>query len=164
MYPDFMTRLPVSYRYEQTINEILEEAFTGNMVPELWLATDNYDDAPQKDEKYANVGTKAPISSDWTSPFIGWKVEDVAKWLQEKADTVDLDSNHFAILDKQAAEDNSVVVCKLGDRELQGDSLDYFRDTPRHAAVFLTGQEPYEWEELREGRQRVEIMYGDREL
>ena len=148
----------------QTINHVLEEAAHGAAAPLLWLTTKRYEEAPKKKERKANLGQEPPISVNWTSPFIGWKVEHVAKRLQEKPETVDLDSHHFAILDMKATE-GSVVVCKIGDEDLQGDSLSFVRKSARHMASFLNGMEPYTWEEQFEGvrgrKRHVEIDYGD---
>ena len=110
-----------------TINAILREAYIGGGgVPQLWLATHCFGDAPQKprDKRNVNLGTEGPVSETFRSPLIGKKVEDVANWLKKKPDTVDLDPRHFVILDKGAAE-NTIIVCRLGNAEHKGDALYY---------------------------------------
>ena len=85
----------------------------------LWLvATDSYEDAPKKQERKHNLGQEPPIGANWKSPFVRCKVEQVAKWLQDKPEVVDLDNNHFVVLDAKAT-DNSVIICKIGDKHLQ---------------------------------------------
>lgn len=115
-------------------------------APQLWLATNDYEDAPQKLLRKANLGTEPPVSDEWRSPWIGSKVEDVAEWMKQKPSTVDLDDHHFALLGKQAGEDHSVVICRIGDGELKGDSVHFKRYPVEDAAVFLVGMEPYQWE------------------
>jgi len=62
----------------QTINKVLRDAKRGTSVPDFWLATDNYSDAPEKRERHVNLGTEPPMPDDYTSQFIGMKVEDAA--------------------------------------------------------------------------------------
>jgi hypothetical protein len=111
----------------------------------LWLASDKYSVAPQKEDGKVNLGTESRITAEWTSPWIGYSIEDVAKWLQEKPDSVDLDGNHFAVLSKEAV-DKTVVLCKIGDQLLKGDSLSFQRISARMASVRLGGMDASEWE------------------
>lgn len=85
-------------------------------------------------------------------------------WLRDKPDFVDLNSNYFAILDAKAVE-GSVLVCKIGDREMKGDEVTMVRDLARHSGTHLAGMEYFEWEEQSEGRhgadRYAEVDYGD---
>ena len=132
-------------------------------MPVYWLAGKDYDNAPVKEHNKPKLGTDPPIEP-WTSPWIGSKVEDVAEWLREKPDSVDLDSNHFAVLDARAV-DKSIVLCKIGDRKLRGDSLSLTRHLARSSSNFLMGMDPGNWEEQFEGvggeKNHAEIDYGD---
>lgn len=131
-----------------------------------WLADKDYDKAPAKRHHDSNLGTDPPISNAWTSPWIGSKVEDVAKWLQNKPNKVDLDSNHFAVLDVRAV-DQSVIVCKIGDVNLHGDSLSTIRYPARDSSNFLLSMTAFRWENKFEGvggeKNHAEIDYGGSE-
>ena len=126
---------------------MLKKAKAGTSVPDFWLATEKYDQAPQrKSNNEVNTGTKAPISEDFKSPFVRQKIEDVAEWLQGKPDSVDLDAHHFAVLDKQTAEDGQVLVCKIGDKDLKGDKIQTRKYDAKMASTFLVGLEYGDWE------------------
>jgi hypothetical protein len=43
----------------------------------------------------AILGTKLPTSEDRKSPFSNNTVEDVARWLKERPNNLDLDGHHF---------------------------------------------------------------------
>ncbi len=49
------------------IDQLLKDCDDSGTKP-LWLATDDYNDAPVKDPKYASEGTTAPVSKDFKSP------------------------------------------------------------------------------------------------
>ena len=87
-------------------------------------------------------------------------------WLRNKPDGADLDEHHFAVLDRRAAIDCSVVTCKIGDKHLKGDALDCYRWPARFASAWLVGLEAGQWEELKENaknpKKSAEIDYGDR--
>ena len=131
----------------QVINQVLQQASI--VTAEFWLATASYEDAPKWSKEMANLGTEPPVSKEWKSPFINYKAEDVAKWLKGKPDGVDLDSQHFAVLDANTVEDKKILVFKIGDIDRKGHELDSFRFDPQRAAGFLAGLEWGEWEELK---------------
>ena len=116
----------------------------------MWLASEKYENAPQKETRRVHEGTRSPIDESFKSAFIGKTIEDAAEWLKNKPDGVDLEAHHFAILDGCAERDGSVVVCKIGDKDLNGSELDYSRYSARGASNFLRGMEYGEWEELKE--------------
>jgi hypothetical protein len=127
----------------------------------LWLATNNYSSALVKDPKKANRGTGAPIDESYNySDFVGEKVEDVAEWLKQKPETVDLDAHHFVILDRRAEKDGAVVVCRIGDAHLEGDKLDYIRFPAEMASLHLGGMEFGTWEDFNfDGSATAKIEY-----
>ena len=77
---------------------------SGSWTPDFWLATGRYTDAPEKAHRKVNLETEPPIAENWKSPSTGRRVEDASEWLQEKPESVDLDSHHFAILDAQGIQ------------------------------------------------------------
>jgi hypothetical protein len=111
----------------------------------LWLATNDYNTAPPKKDGKVNLGTEPTVTAEWSSPWIGCKAEDCAKWIQKKPHNVDLDSNHFAVLDGEA-RNKSVLLYKIGDLKLQGDALSSKRISARMASVKLGGMDAGEWE------------------
>ena len=107
-----------------------------------------------------NLGTTPPISEDWKSPFIGYNIVEVAAWLKRKPDSVDLDSNHFAVLDERSTN-GSVLTCKIGDKHLRGNWLDtYRRESGERAANFLAALEYGEWEENKGTDNEDKYPYG----
>ncbi|KAF7186720.1 hypothetical protein HII31_11952 [Pseudocercospora fuligena] len=153
---------------QKVINDILEKAKSTSSVNDLWLLSgSDYSDAPQKGHRKVNTGTDPPISDSFKSPFTGRKLSDLVQWLQAKPENVDLDDHYFAILDRKAeAPSESVVLCKIGDIDLQGDTVTCFRVEATSASSFLSGMEYGEWEEMREGTHKkpfAEIDYGDSE-
>ena len=116
------------------------------------MATDDYKFAPQiKPEGGGQEGTEAPIDGAFESPFVGHSVADVAKWLKKKPESVDLEANFFAVLDKKA-ESGSVVLCRIGDRDGKGDALSCVLVKVEESSLTLAGMEYGGWEELLEGR------------
>lgn len=130
----------------QTINKILREAGEAPIPFIFWLASKNYEDAPHKQPDQAQQGTEYPIDESFTSEFVGKKVEDAADWMKNKPDNVALDANHFVILDKRAEKDGTVVLCKIGDKDLKGTQLDYLRFGAKEGATHLGGMEYGTWE------------------
>lgn len=145
----------------QAINKILENAQSqpGLNFPCLWLATIDYEDAPKKEANKSNIGTAPPISASFNSPFVGQKIEDVARWLRTMPDNIDLDGHHFAIIDDVSREDRSIVVCKIGDKSLKGDEPDYRRYPAMRGSTLLRGLEYGEWEEVHRKATDTKIVY-----
>jgi hypothetical protein len=129
----------------------------------FWLAdTTDYDKAPQKRvDGFIADGTSAPIHSLYTSPLVGWKIEDVADWMRKKPSNVSLDAHHFAILDVTARDEKRIVMCRIGGEHLKDMSdLDWMRDEAEEAAKFLYAMTAYNWEEKRDGNPGLENGLG----
>ncbi|KAL8639554.1 MAG: hypothetical protein Q9226_008859, partial [Calogaya cf. arnoldii] len=47
------------------------------------------------------MGTPTPIDPSFSSPFSGKSLDDIARWLRGKPQTVNLDDTFFGVLDKQ---------------------------------------------------------------
>lgn len=145
------------------MNHILSSAYTGCGVYDFWVATKDYSNAPKKRPRFTSEGTTS-LTSSWTSPWTGSKPEELAAWIKNKPPNVDLDANHFGILDKNCEDGKSVLLCKIGDLKLRGEALSFLRRDPPFASTTLVGLEPAEWEENYEGvkgaRYSVEIDYG----
>jgi hypothetical protein len=126
---------------------------------DFWLANPRYESSPKKLKNQGQEGTKAPIDPSFQSGFVGKKVEDVAEWLKNKPDYVDLEEYHFAILDRGAEEDKTVVACRIGDAELKGDKLDRVRFPAKMSALHLGGMEYGTREECMGDGHPLEIKY-----
>lgn len=71
----------------------------------MWyLMTPNWNEAPKRlpDPAPKATGTEAPIDASFTSAFAGGSLADVAGYLRNKPEIVDLDPTYFGVLDKQA--------------------------------------------------------------
>lgn len=85
-------------------------------------------------------------------------MEECANILKNAPKDACLDRHHFVVTDAQSLEDNTVIVCKLGNRELKGDQLDTYRSPAADTVGFLMGLEPGTWEEMQESRHREEVL------
>ena len=136
------------------MNDVLQKAHDGSTVDQwyYYLATENYASAPQKKSRGGGQeGTEAPIDKSFRSPFIGHKVADVAEWLTKKPNSVDLEDKFFAVLDKKA-EKGMVALCRIGNREGEGDEVSCVLMKAEESSLTLAGMEYGTWEELLHGR------------
>ncbi|KAL9618754.1 MAG: hypothetical protein Q9160_006548 [Pyrenula sp. 1 TL-2023] len=94
------------------INDSLTRSWRGNEKAawNLWLATNNYDEAPK--ERLAE-GTQAPVSS-YTSPWAGKTLDECAHWLQDAGERVKLHRKFFAAMDQYSREDDTILICRIG--------------------------------------------------
>lgn len=111
----------------------------------FWVASQSYSAAPQRRETTVNLEDDATIAAGWISPWLDSNVKHCARWLRDKPSTVDLDSNHFAILDRKAI-DGVVTICRIGDERFQGDLLSFQWRSSTMSAIFLAGLEAGPWE------------------
>jgi len=119
---------------------------------------DDYSYAPKKVAGEATEGTKPPVSS-YKSPFIGKKGEDVATWLKNKPNEVDIDICFFAILDR-SADKGSMVVGRQGGRELKDmDDLELMRFDAEFATASLYAAQSGTWDEMKTSTGSANIEY-----
>ncbi|KAL9622072.1 MAG: hypothetical protein Q9160_003571 [Pyrenula sp. 1 TL-2023] len=123
----------------------------------LLVTSTNFDGAP-RDAAGPGEGTKFPLSGEPAWPFKGSLVEECAKILKNAPKDACLDRHHFVVADAQSLKDSTVVVCRIGDKELKGEELDTFRSPAAGASGFLMGLEPGTWEEMQENRHREEVL------
>lgn len=131
------------------MNLKLQEAYDGSTTDRwyFWLATKNYDDAPQKNPDHGSDGTEAPIDESFTSPFVGQSVDAAAEFLRNAPDTVDVERHFFAVLDDRTEKDGSVVMCRIGDMEGKGNKVECIRVLAKNSSLYLAGMEYGTWEE-----------------
>lgn len=123
------------------------------------LAPEKYEDAPQRKDQHFE-GQKPPVPSDYKSPFLGKTVEDVAKWMRKKPESVNFDDHHFVLLDKRAEKDGTVIVCRIGGMLLdEPEDLDYMRKSAFEASAMLQGMNYAHWEEREREPGKPEIEY-----
>lgn len=99
----------------QYINDSLTRAWKGDYEAawELYVATDDYEDAPKKrSDNELSEGTHAPISTGFRSPFVGKTLEECARWLQRGPDEVELNRQYFTALEEHSKEDDTVLLCR----------------------------------------------------
>ena len=129
--------------------------------PHFWLASESFDDAPEKQEEELGEGTIPPISKDFKSPWTGKKIDKLVQWLQAKPENIDLNARHFAVLDNGARDDPpTMVVCRVGDQFGDGDKVFMMLLNPEDAANHLRGADADVWVEcdLR-GEDTTDIEY-----
>ncbi|KAF2211686.1 hypothetical protein CERZMDRAFT_98115 [Cercospora zeae-maydis SCOH1-5] len=96
------------------INEVLDKAYneTGEYILRL---ADEVSIANQE----TSLGTETPINSDWTSPFVGKDIREVATIVESAPQP--LNQQHFAVLDLAVYQQTrKVMVYKIVDQEPQG--------------------------------------------
>ncbi|KAL8827425.1 MAG: hypothetical protein Q9191_003192 [Dirinaria sp. TL-2023a] len=94
------------------------------------------------------MGTEAPIDASFTSAFAGGSLADVAGYLRNKPEIVDLDPIYFGLLDKQA-DWGKVVVCRLADPEKEEDGATCLLQEVGYSSLFLSGLDStLDWNEL----------------
>ena len=122
--------------------------------------------APQKKpEGGGQEATEAPLPSSFQPVFVGKTVTDVAEWLKNKPDEVDLEGKFFGVLDKEAAGEkdesgkekrNKVVLCRIGGREGRDDSVQCVLVSAEESPLTLGGMEYGNFDELIEGKGEYE--------
>lgn len=118
--------------------------------------------APQKKpEGGGQEATEAPLPSSFKPAFVGKTATEVATWLKNKPDKVDLEGKFFAVLDKKAVggkdgagkvKENKVVLCRIGDEEGQDEKVQCVLMSAGQSTLRLGGLESGEFDELIEGQ------------
>jgi len=73
--------------------------------------------------------------------------------LKNKPDKVDLEGRFFSVLDKKAAgKENKVVLCRIGDKEGQGDKVQCVLWSAEKSTLTLGGIESGDFDELIRGK------------
>jgi len=152
----------------QYMNETLTRAWKGAYEGgwDLWVATDNYNDAPKhRDDNELPVGSEPPISSDYHSPFIGKTLEECAKWLQGAPDDVALHKTYFTALDEHSKEDDTVMMCRIVESKGEGEvKLEYFPLETDTIQMYIATSDGLKFDEraLNYQRQRMQDGKPDR--
>lgn len=113
--------------------------------------------APQKKPKGGGQeATEAPLPQSFKAAFIGKPLTEVATWLKNKPESVDLDGRFFGVLDRKAAVDDGeggqVVLCRIGDKEGQGDEVHGVLMLAKESTLTLGGMEYGTFDQLIEGK------------
>jgi hypothetical protein len=148
---------------------VLQEARNNLGEWVLWLASADFSKAPRPHEAikdtspltHHELGTKALIPANWSSPFKGKTVQDCVAFLKTAPDSsvVCVDQHHFVVLSEDYTNRGSVTICGIGDKNLRGDNLESMIScSVKEVSVFLYAMEPDYWEEKmaeREGEEPV---------
>ncbi|KAL8906214.1 MAG: hypothetical protein Q9171_006357 [Xanthocarpia ochracea] len=137
----------------ETVDWVLEEARRGLGMDGWWwylVATLDYHAAPQRKlDGTGQDGTPAPIDPSSSSPFVGKSLEDVARWLRGKPQSVDVDDRYFGVLDKQAEKSGKVAICRINDPKVEEEAAWCILNKADYSTLFLGGLDSdLDWEEL----------------
>lgn len=115
-----------------------------------YLATLDYNEAPQrKPDGTGQEGTEAPIDPSFSSPWVGKDLEDVARWLKGKPQSVDVDPRYFGVLDKQAEKSGKIAICRLNDPKVEEKVASCILNDASYSTLFLGGLDSdLDWDEL----------------
>ena len=117
----------------------------------MWyLMTPNWNEAPKRlpDPAPKATGTEAHIDASFASSFSGGSLAEVARYLSNKPEIVDLDPTYFGVLDKQA-DWGKVVVCRLADPEKEEDGATCLLQEAGYSSLFLSGLDStLDWNEM----------------
>ena len=91
------------------------------------------------------------------------RVDELVEWLKAKPEETDLNAHDFAVLDKGAMDDPPTIVsCRIGDLDLNGDKLFLVRKDSVAAVEHLVGAPSDTWDLLtRDGEKNAKIEYGE---
>lgn len=121
----------------------MQQAHDGQGIDSWWwylVATLDYDAAPQrKPDDTGAPGTPPPIDPSFSSPFVGKSLEDVARWLRGKPQSVDVDGRYFGVLDKQAEKSGKVAICRLNDPKVEKEVASCILNEADYSTLFLAG-------------------------
>lgn len=124
---------------------------------DLYLATDAYNDAPQKrTDNRINDGTTPPVMSfPIPSPFAGRTIEAAAEWLKAAPGDVDLDRRFFAVLDEHSEANDTITIVRIGDGGVEGreGGVQYFPVKATEAAIYLNSMSSTTFDERLQGYQ-----------
>lgn len=81
----------------------------------------------------------------------------MAAWLRNKPYKVDLDGRFFAVLDKKAGggedgDGHMVVLCRIGDKEGQGDKVHCMLWSAKESLLTLSGLDYGDFDNFLEGK------------
>ena len=74
-----------------------------------------------------------------------------AQWVQSKPENVAPDSHFVGLLDKQAVKSGKMVLCRIGDRHLQGDEVTRVLWKAEMSTSTLAGQKYGGWDDILTG-------------
>jgi hypothetical protein len=79
------------------------------------VTTRDYSSVPQQREDNFLVDGTIPPVTEFSSPFRGKTVEDIAEWLENAPSTVTIDEHYFAVLDDNSEANDTVTICRKYD-------------------------------------------------
>lgn len=123
---------------------------------ELYLATDNYDDAPKtRADDRLSEGTRAPVTG-FGFPFVGKSIEQCAEWLKSTPSDVALNRVYFTALTMHSKDDDTVLMC----RKEEGAESQYFPFKTFDAVVEIATANGIRFDEHLQGYQRGRMQDG----
>ncbi|KAL8658291.1 MAG: hypothetical protein Q9226_001107 [Calogaya cf. arnoldii] len=135
----------------EIIDWFLQEAHDDPSVGTWWwyLATLDYNAAPQRRPDRGQIGTPTPIDPSFSSPFVGKSLEGVARWLRRKPQSVDVDGRYFGVLDKEAEKSGKIAICRLNDPKVEEEAAWCILRAADYSTLFLAGLDSdLDWNEL----------------
>ena len=97
--------------------------------------------------------TRVPIDKSFKSPFVGQSVDSLAEWLKEAPKDVNLERKFFAVLDEKAERsDPSVALCRIGDKDGNGDEVKCILRNAKESSLILAGFEYGDFDEILKGQ------------
>ena len=85
------------------------------------------------------LGTPTPIDPPFSSLFSGKSLEDIARWLRGKPQTVNLDDTFFGVLDKQVEKSGKIAICRLNDPKVEEEVAWCILRPAGGSSVYLAG-------------------------
>lgn len=91
------------------------------------------------------MATEAPVR-EYTSPYLGKDINNVAEALQSASDKAWINRVYFAVMDERTAKDGSLMLCRI---ENNG-NIDTLRAWPKHSSLYLRAMDGFRWGELKD--------------
>ena len=141
---------------------MLQKAHNDPSVDTWWWywATLNYRAAPQrKPDSTGQVGTPAPIDPSFSSSFAGKSLEDVAQWLRDKPQSVDVYDRFLGVLDEQAEKPGKIAVYRLNDPKVEKEVAGCILKKAEESTLYLGGLDSnLDWnEDVRNGKYTLDL-------
>ena len=146
-------------------NDLLTKAWEGNFKAAwyLWLASDNYSDAPKQEGKQIPPATEPPLQNLPTG-WSGKTIKECVKWVQQMPDDVALNKNYFAVINDDMKGDDSVLVVRIiedwYDWEDKRGTLEYFPVSKDEVAIVLLTSGGNKFEETLLNYRRTQMREG----
>ncbi|KMP04232.1 hypothetical protein CIHG_04991 [Coccidioides immitis H538.4] len=127
--------IPIICTYDvepSVLSSIVETAYTKSEDTSEALLVLSDTSRPAIQRYTVDDFTRPPVDQSFKSPFIGWSLERIAKFLKDNADDTAVGCYYFLVADERTSADNSLLFVDtlFNESEDEGDDEDKAPDEP----------------------------------